>query len=318
MDLIFTDANRVDQGVLSAYAFDLSFGAEENDFEMTVGRSEAVLEYGAFIYMEGTEYGGIVDTKKTHTNDDSITYMGRTWHGLLNSKVVQPDAGETHYIVSGDANTILSTLISRLGLDGLFVANAEASDVNISKYKFHRYCTAYDGIRDMLADNGGKLQIVWKDRAVYLSAVPIIDHTEAPVDGDIASLTVERHELKVNHLVCLGRGELADREIVHLYADQDGVIGENQYYTGLAEVADVYDNSNSDDLTSDGRKKLAELRNNDKAEIALNEDEERVYDIGDIVGASDVDSGVSVVATVSQKIVRINNGAVSIEYKTGS
>ena len=160
MDLIFTNANRVDQGVLSAYAFDLSFGAEENDFEMTVGRSEAVIEYGAFIYMEGTEYGGIVDTKKTHTNDDSITYMGRTWHGVLNSKVVQPDAGETHYITSGDANAILATLISRLGLDGLFVANTEASGVNISKYKFHRYCKAYDGIRDMLADNGGKLQIV--------------------------------------------------------------------------------------------------------------------------------------------------------------
>ena len=153
---------------------------------------------------------------------------------------------------------------------------------------------------------------------MYLSAVPITDHTEAPVDGDIAALTVERHEQKVNHLVCLGRGELAEREVVHWYADQNGAIVETQHYTGLDEVADVYDNSNSDDLASDGRKKLAELRDNDKAEIALNEDEERIYDIGDIVGASDVASGVSVVATVSQKIVKINNGAVSIEYKTGS
>lgn len=317
MDLIYTDAKRVDIGVLSAYSFDLSFGAEENDYEMTVGRAEAVLEYGAFIYMEGTEYGGIVDTKKTHTNDENITYMGRTWHGILNSKVIAPDTGADYLVVSGEANDVLSMLIARLGLDGLFVAAEGSSGVNISSYQFARYCKGYDGIRAMLAANGAKLKIVWKDRAVQLSAVPIVDYTEDPVDGDVATLTVERHEKKVNHLVCLGRGELADREIVHLYADQFGRIGTVQYYTGIDEVSDVYDNSNSDDLTSDGIKKMTELRDNDKAEISLVESEDFVYDIGDIVGASDIHSGVSVSATVSQKIVRIQNGAVSTEYKTG-
>ena len=34
MDLIYTNANGEDQGILSAYAFDLSFGASENDFEI--------------------------------------------------------------------------------------------------------------------------------------------------------------------------------------------------------------------------------------------------------------------------------------------
>lgn len=317
MDLIYTNARRIDQGVLAAYAFDLSFGAEENDFEMTVGRAEAVLDYGAFVYMEGTEYGGIVDAKQTHTNDENVTYKGRTWHGILNSKVIQPDSGESHFTVSGDANDILSALIIRLGLEDLFSPAELPSGLLISNYQFHRYCKAYDGIRDMLADNGGKLQLVWENRSVRMSAVPIVDYTEDPVDGDIATLTVERHEKKVNHLVCLGRGELADREIVHLYADQFGRIGKVQYYTGIDEVSDVYDNSNADDLTSEGIKKMTELRDNDKAEISLVESEDFFYDIGDIVGATDVQSGVSVSATVSQKIVRIQNGAVSTEYKTG-
>lgn len=316
MDLIFTNAKRVDQGVLTAYAFDLSFGANENDFEMTLGRSEAVLEYGAFIYMEGTEYGGIVDSKKTHTNDENITYMGRTWHGILNSKVIQPEEGESHFVVTGDANDILASLIVRLGLEDLFSVD-ESPSFNISKYQFHRYCKAYDGIRDMLSDNGGKLKIVWEDRSVRLSAVPAVDYTEDPVDGDVATLTVERHEKKVNHLVCLGRGELTEREVVHLYVDQFGRIGSFQYYTGFEEVADVYDNSNAEDLESEGRKKLTELRDNDKAEIALSENDTFVYDIGDVVGANDMQSGVSVSATVTQKIVRINNGAASTEYKTG-
>ena len=44
MDLIYTNAQRADMGVLSAYAFDLSFGASENNFEMALGKAEAVLE----------------------------------------------------------------------------------------------------------------------------------------------------------------------------------------------------------------------------------------------------------------------------------
>lgn len=317
MDLIFTNAKRVDQGVLSAYAFDLSFGASENDFEMTLGANEAVLESGAFVYMEGTEYGGMIGGLKAVTNGETITYKGRTWHGILNSKVIQPDTGEDYLVVSGDANEVLSFVIARLGLSGLFVAAEELSGMNIRNYQFNRYCKGYDGIRAMLAASGAKLKIVWKDRAVHLSAEPIADYTDSPVDGDIATLTVERHDKKVNHLICLGKGDLAAREVIHLYVDQFGRIGAVQYFTGLDEICDTYENSNSDNLRSDGIARFTELRNNDKAEIALPETEGLSYDIGDVVGATEYKSGVSVAATVTQKIVKIKNGVVSTEYKTG-
>lgn len=318
MDLVYTNADRVDLGVLSKYSFDLSFGATENNYEMSIGIAAAVLDFNAFVYMEGTEYGGIVDIKKTHTNSDSITYEGRTWHGMMNSKVIEPDSGKDHLVVSGDANEILSALVARLGLSELFVVAEELSGINISNYKFHRYCKGYDGIREMLAANGAKLKIEWKDRAVRLSAVPVVDYTATPIDGDEAVLSVEQHKTKVNHLICLGRGELSEREVIHLYADQYGNIGDTKYYTGLSEVSEVYENSNSEDLRSDGIKRFKELRDNDKAEISPPEDDEPAYDIGDIVGATDVQSGVSASAAVSQKIIRINNGVVSTEYKTGS
>lgn len=317
MDLIFTNASRVDQGVLTTYAFDLSFGADENDFEMTLGSDAAMLESGAVVYMEGTEYGGTIDAMKTNTNGESITYMGRTWHGVINSKVIQPDNGEDYLIVSGDANEILSMLIARLGLSGLFVAVEMLSGINVRNYKFHRYCKAYDGIRDMLADNGAKLKIAWRNRSVTLSAEPIADYTESPIDGDIATLNVEQHQKKVNHLICLGKGDLAAREVIHLYVDQFGRIGDVQYYTGLDEIMDTYDNTNSEDLRSDGIKKLKELQNSDKAEINLLETAGLFYDIGDIVGASEMKSGITVAETVTQKIVKIINGVVSTEYKTG-
>jgi hypothetical protein len=317
MDLIFTNANRVDQGVLSAYTLDMSFGASENDFELTVGSDEPTIEFGAFAYMEGTEYGGIVGGIKSSTDGETITYSGRTWHGILNSKVIQPDSGESHLIVSGDANEVLSFLIDRLGLSGLFVADENLSGVNISSYKFHRYCKCYDGIRAMLAANGAKLKIAWKNRAVHLSAEPIADFAEAPVDCDMATLTVELNKQKVNHLICLGNGDLAEREVIHLYADQFGRIGDVQYYTGLDEITDTYENVNSEDLRNDGIRRMKELRNNDKAEISLPEADGLSYDIGDVVGATEYRSGVSVAATVTQKIVKINNGVVSTEYKTG-
>lgn len=320
MDLIYTDANWVDQGVLLAYGFDLSFGAEENDFEMILSTDEPMLEFGAFVYIEGTEYGGIVDGIKTTTNGDTVTYTGRTWHGCLNSKVISPDSGANYLTVSGDANAILAALIVRLGLSALFTAEEEAAGIEISSYQFKRYCKGYDGIRDMLSDNGAKLKITWENRAVKLSAVPIADYTDSPVDGDIATLKVEKHENAVNHLICLGSGELAAREVLHLYVDQFGRIGTTQYFTGLKEYTDTLDYSNAEssaDLKKSGISRLKELRESDVADISIIESDGITFDVGDIVGAKEYRSGVSVAATVSQKIVKITNGAVRTEYKTG-
>lgn len=317
MDLIFTNAKRVDQGVLTTHSLDLSFGEDENDFELTLSADDPMLETDAYIYIEGTEYGGIVGGMKTSTNGAAITYMGRTWHGILNSKVIQPDIGEDYLVVSGDANEVLSFLIDRLGLSGLFVADENVSGIDIARYQFHRYCKCYEGIMAMLAENGAKLKIAWHDRAVHLSTEPIMDYTEAPVDGDIATLNVEQHNQKVNHLICLGTGNLAEREVIHLYVDQFGTIGDVQYYTGIDEIAETYENTISDNLRSDGIKRLKELRKNDKASIDLSEMEGLVYDIGDIVGATEIKSGIKVAETVRQKIIRINNGTIITEYRTG-
>lgn len=320
MDLIYTDAKRVDQGVLSAYSFDLSFGASENDFEMTLGASEPTLQFGAFVYIEGTEYGGIVDGKNTNSNTNSITYKGRTWHGIMNSKVVEPDPGADYLIVSGDANQVIAALIERFGLGSLFVADSELSGIKITNYKFKRYCLGYDGICGMLSSEDAKLKIVWQDRTVLLRAEPIVDYTKAPIDGDMATLKVEQQKNKVNHMICLGRGDLAEREVIHLYVDQFGAIGSTQYYTGLDEIAEVYENTNaesSDDLRSGGISRLKELWNADKAEMSLNENNDLIYDIGDIVGVSDIKSGSNVTAAVNQKIVKISNGSIRTQYKTG-
>lgn len=320
MDVIYTDGNRADVGVLDKYKFDLSFGASENDFQLEVSGDGVNLDFGAVVYIEGTEYGGIVDIRKTTSNNDVTTYLGRTWHGVMNSKVIQPDSGVAYLTMSGDANTVLSTMVERLTLTDLFSVDTGASGITITNYKFPRYCKGYDGIRDMLTANGAKLQMRWTGRMVELSAIPVVDYTNAPVDNDMAVLDVEKHGQKINHLICLGKGELTDREVVHLYVNSAGQIVDTPTYTGLDEYADTYDYSSaesSDALRDYGIKQLEKLRDVDKSEMSLNEDVDLVYDIGDIVGATDVRSDLSVSATVTQKIVKIDNGTMDIEYKTG-
>jgi hypothetical protein len=318
MDLIYTDAKRIDQGILGAYNFDLSFGSDENNFELTLGANEPALAFGDFVYIEGTEYGGIIDARKTGTDTETITYMGRTFHGILQSKIIEPDAGQDYYTVSGDANEAISALIERFGISELLSVES-CSSVSIAPYRFERYCKGYDGIRDMLSDNGAKLQIRWNNRKIVLSAVPVTDYTQSPIDSDMAALTVEQHAKKVNHLICLGSGELSSREVLHLYADQFGNISDTQYYTGIDEIAEIYDFSavaTSEELRSYGEKRMKELHDNDTAEISFDNNSVS-FDIGDIVGAEEIKSGVTVAVPVTQKIVTVINGIVTIDYKTG-
>lgn len=321
MDLIYTNAKRVDLGVLNAHDLDLSFGTDENenDFELILGKSEPILEDGAVIYIDGTEYGGIVGGMRSSSTDEVRTHIGRTWHGILNDKVLCPDPGADYLVVSGEAHEVIGEMITRVGLGQLFKARTASSGINIKKYQFARYVRAYDGIRAMLASASAKLKMAWSGTALELYAEPIVDYTDQPVDGDEATLTVERFGSKVNHLICLGSGNLADRMVLHLYVDQFGRIGSTQYYTGLDDITEIYDYANAaslEELRENGVKHLSEIRQNDKVELTTNEGSGLEYDIGDIIGGTDTTTGNTASATVVQKIVNINNGVVSIKYKT--
>lgn len=321
MDLIYTDANKKDLGVLSSYELDMSFGASDNDFELTLNSKDVTLEYGALVYIEGTEYGGIVDGKYASTDGDAVTYKGRSWHGILNGKIIEPPSGMDHLVVDDYVDNVFRQIFSGLGLADLFSIISTDKSIYVKNYTFNRYCKAYDAIRDMLSSFGAKLRLVWVNGRVFASAVPIDDYSKLSVDGDSAVLNAEHYENKVNHLICLGRGELSAREIEHLYIDKHGktYIG-TPHYTGIYEITDVYDNSNAEtwsELVDGGTKRLEELRNTDKAEIFNLGSDERSYDIGDIVAAHDVKSGIKATAVVTQKIVKIVNGSTIIEYKTG-
>lgn len=325
MDLIYTNANKVDQGVLSSYSFDLSFGADENDFELTIKDKDIMLEYGAIIYCEGTEYGGIVDGKHYSSDSDTVTYKGRTWTGILNGRIIEPPSGEEHLVVNDYADSIIAKILGDLALKDLFSSKSIPDGgirPYVNNYTFPRYCKAYDGIRDMLSSADAKLRLVYENRWVYAIVEPIVDYTPWDSDGDAAILDVEHYENKVNHLICLGAGEGTAREVIHLYLRSSGSV-ETEItpdFTGSDEITDVYENSNAktwDELKAGGLKRFEELLKTDKAEISNIGELYRDIGIGDKIHSYDLKSGIRAYAAVTQKIVKIENGKATIEYKTG-
>ena len=264
MDLIYTNAAKEDVGVLFDYEFDLAFGVDENDFECKVQDDNHCMEPGSFLYIEGTEYGGIVDSIAVDTDSHTITYSGRTWHGILAGNVIEPDSGYDYFIANGDANRVIADMIQRLDIGSVFTASEEDSGINITNYAFSRYVDAYSGIRKMLADVCGKLKMEYKHDTVVLSAVYLTDHSHNEEwDDSQAAFSIKKNFRPVNHLICLGTGNLKERHVIHLFTDENGGIQPyktteqplsdadyildttHQVLFGVEEVADVYDYSSA-------------------------------------------------------------------------
>lgn len=321
MDLIYMNHNKEDVGVLKDYTLDLAFGADENNFECTIPIVNHCCEPSFFLYAEGTEYGGIIDGIKANTEAEEIVYMGRTWHGILESKVLEPDAGEGYLVLSGEANAVLSSLVTRMGLSDLFRVSEDDSEITIKGYKMNRYIAGYKGIRKMLKAFGAKLHISFSEGMVELSAVPLVDYSQdEQFDTDQIDFLIEKHSHQVNHVICLGGGVLAEREVLHVYADESGNISETQVFFGLDEVAEVFSYPNvesTEELMQGGIDTIQESWNSDKVSFSF-DNESSVYDVGDIVGAKELTTGIEVIADITKKIVTISKGEVStINYKVG-
>jgi len=68
-------------------------------------------------------------------------------------------------------------------------------------------------------------------------------------------------------------------------------------------------------LVDNGLKKMQEYYNCDKIDIKL--DDSYDYDIGDIVGAKENVTGISVWQPITKKIIKIINGKINIDYEVG-
>lgn len=316
MELILLDERLRAYAVSRDFDLDMAIGEDENDFQLACGDAEPVPR--GYVLIDGTEYGGVIDrcVLKVEGRASTATYSGRTWHGILDSKVIEPDPGQSHLAVSGDANAVLASLVTRLGLGELFAARAEKSGIGVS-YTFDRYTSGYLGIRKMLLSSGAKLRAAFDGSRVVLGAERCGDYRDE-VDSDLLDFTVTSEHSAVNHLIGLGGGEGAARAVCHWYADGKGAVSQSQTLFGLEERTAVYDYSNASDeeLRVETRKKLEELQGQGSVSVDVRGGLE--MDVGDTVSGRDNSTGTEVAARIVKKIASADGGGITVDYEVGA
>lgn len=316
VDLICADENGVPFHAVSDCVFDCAWGSGENGFELTLYDGTVLPDRG-LVYVDGTEVGGIVDHMKDELSDgvSVVTYSGRSWHGMLAGKVLQPDSGQDYLKVSGPVNQVLSNLLARIGLADVFKVRADSTKT-IPTFRFDRYCTAYDGIRRMLAANDLKLMFQEVDGTVWMYAKPIVDHNDT-VDSDLVDFSITKDYRRINHMIGLGKGDLRNRLVVHYYADGSGKVSNTRTFGGRDEIAAVYDYSSAekDELDKQTKKQLQDLQGAGAVDVTVHDG--LSLDVGDRVAGCDHVTGLTVTAVVLKKIVKLSGGLLSVSYEVG-
>lgn len=316
MVLVVHDSTVGDIREIDEFELDIAFGSDENALKLKARAGEAP-EEGQFVFIDGTEYGGVVDQASYEAGREasgSILCRGRTWHGILAGKRLLPDSGSGYLSVSGKAGDALASLIGRMGLSGLFSAAADDTPVS---YTFDRFVDGYSGLKAMAKANGRKVVMRRKGSNVEISLPPAVDYANK-VDSDLLDFTLTSVHRCINHLVCAGTGELENRAVVHFYADTAGNISHTQSLFGVDEICALYDYSNADEakLEEEGGKKLREYQTQGSVEVDAHDDID--VDVGDIISARDNVHGKTVSATVVKKIVQVSRGVATYRYEVGS
>lgn len=324
IEFIITDRNLKEIGYIQGLDIDIDIG-DTNDFEITMKADEwdrDRFDFKKYIVCNKTEYGGEIGVVNTRTSTNEVVLTGITFRGLLTKNVVVPPANQSHLILNGELNSLIKQIIGDK-FDSLFVVSNANTGITVSNYQVDRYITVYDCLVKLLESKNYRLQIEYvngqanESGYVQLSAVPITDYSEQleySQDNNI-NFDITDNKQGINHLICGGKGENQDREIIHLYVDENGNIGDKQYYFGLDERVAFYDYSsaeNTEELRNAGIEKLKELQNYKEIKMTVNNID---VEIGDIVGGRDRITGISLKKPIINKILTVKDGQLDIQYK---
>lgn len=310
MALIIFNAERHDVGTAKPFALDIEAGGEN-------WMSVTLEEQGVYgVYIPGTEFGGLLEKVTEISDSRFIKYEGHTWRGLLARKILTPPPGADYYTTpAGDAQDVLETLIG--GRFDWLIRAAASTGVSVAAHQYSRYCTILEAIEELCRDNGLKLELEADNHNGYTICLAAL--TPAVNIGAVYGED-SRYKMRwtddgtgINHLICLGSGELRDRYVLNIYADAAGNISLTQTITGLAEREAVYDYGNIEsnaDLEKEGRKRFRELLSARRLEVDEFPDDLK---IGDSITSRRGD--VSYTAPIDRIIVKCKNGRYSTEYR---
>lgn len=331
MDLIHADDERTEIGAVTDFIkYDAEISLEptvdKNSFALTMDESvwsASPIREGHFIYIPFTEWGGPVERVKHSTKTAQITLSGPTWRGMLARKIVEPPPGEAYLLLRQvEANAALRQLLGDKFSD-FFVFSDEDTEIAVSGD--YRYTQLLTGIYDTFSPSGLSLVCAYDNqiKRATVRARKIDDYSsrvDLSQDYGIYLTSTQGGLEAYNHVIALGKGELTERQVVHLYRLDDGSITtQSPGSRGEKDLCTVYDYSSAeslDELIKGGKKRLEEFAparsvEMDTAEITLS------LELGDKVSARDRLTGLVTTATVKNKVLVSSDSGENIETKVG-
>lgn len=322
MELRIANKNGYEIAELSSFQLDSDTNGEKT-VEVTVPAQkwQSFMTFGTRVYVPDTEIGGLIGRLYTDTATNTVSLMGRTWRGVLASKIIRPPSGSNYYRITGELNACIQELI---GTEfGSLIQVSSEYTVTVTNFKFPRFCTMLEGIEKMLKSVGYRLSMAYRagdpNGAGYLEigAVPIVDYSDQIELSQDSRLNFTLYDIRdgVNHLIVGGKGELGDRNIIDLYVQPDGSIGTTRYYTGINEIEYFYENTSTEteELEDQAKEMLEGIMN--RKEFQMNvEALDLDVSIGDIIGGRDYITGNYLKKPVENIILTIQDGIISKEY----
>lgn len=306
-----------------ALDIDAEFGSSEeatNDFEFVFSMQAERGIYPNAFYIPGTEIGGLIDFAKTKSSSDNLVYRGYTWRGLMSKAIIMPPQGADYMTVSGEANSIMASMLSGV-LGDVFTVSSEDSGLTITSYQFPLYINMLDGLEGMLEAYGYRLKITAQKVASAQPIQILVEAVAATIVSGVYNedngvpMIYQMDNMGINHLICGGAGELQARQIIDLYLDNMGNISRTQFYFGIEERTAFFDYPNAeseDDLIDSAIEEFKTLATFKSMAIKAPENQE--LEIGDIVRGVFPD-GSSLQSPVVRKIYKIEHGLLTTECK---
>lgn len=319
MELIVADSAGKTLFPLADFELDMDSGwgdGVDNTFDLIVRDASAPLPEAAWrVYADGTEMGGRVERfeLKTGRSSSELHWTGSTWSGVLAKRLLWPDAGQDYLTLSGDANAVLRSAVARLRLGSLFSVPDGDAGVSISYRCSRDVPDAWTNLRLAMRSAGLRLDAKWVNGACRLQAVRVTDWRWR-VDSDLVDFDLTSDLLVTNHLKAAGKGELASRQVVDVYADRNGNVGTSKAMAGVFELEEYYDanNSEGDDLRDQAVDRLKDRQAEGSVKVTVGEGVS--FGLGDVVEARHYSPNVTISVEISSRVTTATGAGVAVTY----
>lgn len=226
--IIYADHDRVELGELMDYEIDVDT-ADKKDFEikMKKGVDAVPLKAGYYWFIEGMEYGGVIDRVESDTSTRELKFIGRNARGIMASKLLKPEAGEDKVVLSGRFDECLNYMYQNTEIVDLFVAE-KTEEFEVEDFEIEPFTNLYDASIKLLNSQNAVMKIKYssKDRKWHINVELVTDFSDTVnycIDNSL-NFRCRVDSNAVNHLVVTDVDDENIRRTIHLFTDENGGI----------------------------------------------------------------------------------------------